>query len=68
MCLLKSNRSCLGKYAGDVIRRRVAGQSPLDPFWYWDKGDLAVVGREFAAADLMFWRHCGDAVPLLLLW
>jgi len=39
----------LSKDKEDVIRRRVAGQSPLDPFWYLDKGDLAVVGRTFAA-------------------
>jgi len=37
-----------GKYAAKSIFRRVAGQSPLPPFRYFDKGNLAVVGRNFA--------------------
>lgn len=37
-----------GKYAARSISRRVAGQSPLSPFRYLDKGNLAVVGRNFA--------------------
>jgi len=37
-----------GKYAARSISRRVAGQSPLSPFRYFDKGNLAVVGRNFA--------------------
>ena len=32
-----------GRYVADVIRRRVLKQSPPSPFWYWDKGDVAVV-------------------------
>jgi NADH dehydrogenase len=37
-----------GKYAARSISRRVDGQSPLPPFRYFDKGNLAVVGRNFA--------------------
>jgi NADH dehydrogenase len=37
-----------GKYAAKSIFRRVTGQSPLPPFRYFDKGNLAVVGRNFA--------------------
>src|SRR5713101_724657 len=37
-----------GKYVADVIRRRVAGRAQPEPFWYWDKGDLAIVGRTYA--------------------
>jgi NADH dehydrogenase FAD-containing subunit len=37
-----------GKYAARSISRKVAGQSPLSPFRYFDKGNLAVVGRNFA--------------------
>jgi NADH dehydrogenase len=55
-----------GKYVARVIRRRVAGQSPPAPFWYWDKGDLAVVGRTFAVADLHFVRFSG--VTAWMLW
>jgi NADH:ubiquinone reductase (H+-translocating) len=37
-----------GKYAAKSISRRVAGQSSLSPFHYFDKGNLAVVGKNFA--------------------
>ena len=37
-----------GKYPAMSIIRRVAGHSPLLPFRYFDKGNLAVVGRNFA--------------------
>jgi NADH dehydrogenase len=49
----------------DLIRRRVAGQPAPAPFWYWDKGDLAVVGRTFAVADLRFWKSAGFVAWLL---
>lgn len=48
-----------GKYVADVIRRRVAGRPQPKPFWYWDKGDLAIVGRTYAVADLRFIRFAG---------
>jgi NADH:ubiquinone reductase (H+-translocating) len=48
-----------GKYVADVIRRRVAGQAKPEPFWYWDKGDLAIVGRTYAVADLRFAKFAG---------
>jgi len=37
-----------GRYAGKLIMRRVAGKSEPDPFRYFDKGNLAVVGKGFA--------------------
>ena len=37
-----------GKYAATSILRRVRGRSPLPRFHYFDKGSLAVVGRNFA--------------------
>jgi NADH dehydrogenase len=52
-----------GKYVANLIARRVEGQSPQVPFWYLDKGDLAIVGRIFAVADLRFLRFSG-----LLAW
>jgi NADH dehydrogenase len=55
-----------GKYVARVIRGRVTGQSPAAPFWYWDKGNLAIVGRTFAVADLHFVRFSG--VTAWLLW
>jgi NADH dehydrogenase len=55
-----------GKYVADVIRRRVKGRPGAAPFWYWDKGDLAIVGRTYAVADLRFARFAG--FPAWLLW
>jgi NADH:ubiquinone reductase (H+-translocating) len=37
-----------GRYAGKLIHRRVTGQSAPPPFRYFDKGNLAVVGKGFA--------------------
>ncbi len=37
-----------GHYAGRLIRRRVSGKQPPPPFRYFDKGNLAVVGKGFA--------------------
>jgi NADH:quinone reductase (non-electrogenic) len=48
-----------GQYVARLIRRRVAGNSAPAPFWYWDKGDLAIVGRTYALADLRFLRFAG---------
>ena len=48
-----------GKYVAKVIARRVAGRAQPKPFWYWDKGDLAIVGRTYAVADLRFSRFAG---------
>ena len=36
------------------------------PFWYWDKGDLAIVGRTYAVADLRFVRFAG--FPAWIVW
>ena len=55
-----------GQYAAKVIRRRVLGQKPPAPFWYWDKGDLAIVGRTYAVADLRFLRFAG--LPAWFVW
>src|SRR5262249_24255642 len=45
-----------GRYVARLIRSRVAGTKPPGQFWYWDKGDLAIVGRTYAVADLRFLR------------
>ncbi len=47
-----------GRYVAALIRRRVRGLRTPGPFCYQDKGDLAIVGRAFAVADLKlagFW-------------
>jgi NADH dehydrogenase FAD-containing subunit len=37
-----------GRYAGTLIHRRVTGKSAPRPFRYFDKGNMAVVGKGFA--------------------
>ena len=55
-----------GEYVANVIRRRVAGRGKPKPFWYWDKGDLAIVGRTYAVADLRFVKFAG--FPAWVIW
>ena len=40
-----------GRYAANLIKKRLQGQS-LPPFRYFNKGNLAVIGRNAAVADL----------------
>jgi NADH dehydrogenase len=54
-----------GRYVGSLIRRQVRGQPAPAPFWYWDKGNLAIVGRTFAVADLRSLRFAGRIAWLL---
>ena len=37
-----------GRYAGRCIRRRIEGKGALKPFRYFDKGNMAVVGKGYA--------------------
>jgi NADH dehydrogenase len=37
-----------GRYVGKLIRRQLAGESRVKPFRYFDKGNMAVVGKGFA--------------------
>lgn len=55
-----------GQYVARVIRSRVLGRTPPPAFWYWDKGDLAIVGRTYAVADLRFVRFAG--FPAWIVW
>jgi NADH:ubiquinone reductase (H+-translocating) len=55
-----------GRYVARLIRSRVLGRNPPPPFWYWDKGDLAIVGRTYAVADLRFVRFAG--FPAWIIW
>jgi len=40
-----------GRHVGGSIARRVAGQAPPQPFHYFDKGNMAVIGRNFAILE-----------------
>jgi len=37
-----------GRYVGKLISRQVAGKNGLKPFRYFDKGNMAVVGKGYA--------------------
>jgi NADH:ubiquinone reductase (H+-translocating) len=40
-----------GRYAGKLIHRRITGKPALAPFRYFDKGNMAVVGKGFAVLE-----------------
>jgi NADH dehydrogenase len=40
-----------GRYAGKLIHRRITGQPRPAPFRYFDKGNMAVVGKGFAVLE-----------------
>jgi NADH dehydrogenase len=46
----------MGDYTAKIIRAAVTprggGAAPRPPFRYWDKGQLAVIGRGHAVADI----------------
>ena len=48
-----------GSYVGDLIGRRLKGESLPGPFKYWDKGSMATIGRRRAVADVGFARFTG---------
>lgn len=48
-----------GKYVGSVIAARLAGKPAPAPFRYFDKGNLAVVGRNFAILEIGRFRLAG---------
>jgi NADH dehydrogenase len=54
----------MGRYAAATIRRELAGK-PRQPFRYWDKGQLAVIGRGQAVADINR-LHFGGFIAWLL--
>ena len=55
-----------GAYAAKAIVRRVRGETQLKPFAYLDKGNLAVIGRAAAVADI-FGLHI-SGLPAWLVW
>jgi NADH:ubiquinone reductase (H+-translocating) len=54
-----------GRYVGRAIVHRLAGEK-FSPFHYWDKGNMATIGRAAAVADLNWLRLSGW--PAWLLW
>jgi NADH dehydrogenase len=40
-----------GRYVGRLISRELSGRKPPGPFRYFDKGNMAVVGKNFAIME-----------------
>jgi NADH:ubiquinone reductase (H+-translocating) len=52
-----------GAYAAEIILKRLRGETDIKPFHYFDKGDMAVIGRASAVANIF-----GFHVSGLLAW
>ncbi len=55
-----------GHYVAKVIKGRLRGEKKPEPFRYFDKGNLAVIGRGAAIADLNWLWLSG--LPAWLVW
>ncbi len=55
----------MGQYAAQIIQGDLAGR-PRRAFRYWDKGQLAVIGRGRAVADI--WKLHFGGFPAWLIW
>ncbi|HXL23547.1 MAG TPA: NAD(P)/FAD-dependent oxidoreductase [Candidatus Dormibacteraeota bacterium] len=54
-----------GSYAAKVIKARLAGKTEVAPFRYFDKGDMAVIGRASAVANVLG-MHCSGLIAWLM--
>jgi len=50
-----------GRYVGRLIARQLKGREPKTPFRYFDKGNMAVVGKNFAILERGHLRMSGFA-------
>jgi NADH dehydrogenase len=48
-----------GAYAAKAIRARLEGKKDIKPFHYFDKGDMAVIGRASAVANIFGFHLSG---------
>ena len=55
-----------GTYAAKVIRGRLEGKREFPPFHYFDKGDMAVIGRNAAVANIFGFHVSG--FPAWFVW
>jgi len=53
-----------GQYVAALIQQRLKGKS-LIPFRYFERGNLAVIGRNAAVVDLGFIKFSGFSLPRL---
>jgi NADH dehydrogenase len=59
----------MGEYAGRSIALEVKGKTMEKPFHYWDKGDMATIGRSAAVANVK-WPFKGhlSGFPAWVTW
>ncbi|MGH9770759.1 MAG: NAD(P)/FAD-dependent oxidoreductase [Candidatus Acidiferrales bacterium] len=55
-----------GRYVAKAIEHRLRGKKTAGAFHYWDKGNLATIGRGAAVADLNWLQLSG--LPAWLIW
>jgi NADH:quinone reductase (non-electrogenic) len=55
-----------GKYVGKLIKARLAGDTVVQPFKYFDKGSMATIGHKHAVADAFGRQYTG--VIAYLMW
>jgi len=55
-----------GAYAAKTIRKRLEGKTDVPGFHYFDKGDMAVIGRASAVANIFGFHVSG--LPAWLIW
>jgi len=55
-----------GTYAAKAIMGKLRGEQAPPPFEYFDKGELAVIGRAAAVANVFGWHLSG--LPAWLVW
>src|SRR5262244_2807643 len=55
-----------GRFVGNVIAKREIGRAVPPPFRYFDKGNMAVIGRGFAILDASLVKLSG--FPAWLVW
>ena len=55
-----------GRYVGKVIKKRLAGETNIKPFHYFDKGNMATIGYRSAVADAFHVRVTG--LIAYLMW
>ncbi len=59
----------MGAYAAKRIGRLVAGQPATKPFHYFDKGDMATIGRKAAVAKIEWpFRAHWSGFPAWIMW
>jgi NADH:ubiquinone reductase (H+-translocating) len=57
-----------GAYAAKTIRKRLQGETEIKPFEYFDKGDMAVIGRASAVANIFGFHVSGLFAWLIWLF